>query len=244
MSYVSSAPSRLESLSDHDMRAIVEKIDADGIFCMPSFFSELNLAKARQFVAEKLTQQQHQTVSLSRDEMVGSGLEALGDSIQFKDFCARLYSTGFHADAPEVKFYQILRCLTGRSALRHSLRFHYDSYLITLLIPIEIPTEGPRGDFLIIPNTRGVRSNYLLNLVDKVLVDSAVTQWLLRRLHRHRSRWIRHVHLMPGNLYIFWGYRSIHTNEPVNERAVRATALFHYVDPHDGSALKKRLRGK
>jgi hypothetical protein len=49
--------------------------------------------------------------------------------------------------------------------------------------------------------------------------------------------------MKPGNLYLFWGYRSIHTNEPCDPDKIRATALFHYVDPHIGSRLKRALRG-
>ncbi|KRB49285.1 hypothetical protein ASE04_19165 [Rhizobium sp. Root708] len=243
MDDLSGTSSTLGSLTDHQVRSIAQQIDATGIFCMKSFLSELGLAKARQFVNAKLDQREHKTVSLARDEMSGSGLDELAHSEQFKNFCARLYSIGFHHSAPEVEFYQILRCLTGRSAMEHSLMFHYDSYLITFLIPIEIPTEGPRGDFLIIPNTRGVRSTYAMNLVDKALVDNKLTQWLLRTLRLRDPKWMRRVHLSPGNLYIFWGYCSIHTNEPVDEHAVRATALFHYVDPHAESRLKRSLRG-
>ena len=58
-----------------------------------------------------------------------------------------------------------------------------------------------------------------------------------------RSSHLVRIKLKPGNLYLFWGYRSIHTNEPCDPDKTRATALFHYVDPHTDSRLKRALRG-
>ena len=123
----------------------------------------------------------------------------------------------------------------------HSLRFHYDSYVLTALIPIEIPTIGPKGDLLIIPNARKIRDSYAANLVDKILIDNSLSQrWLKRKARRGGSEIVR-LSLVPGNLYFFWGYRSIHTNEACSPDKVRATALFHYADPHEESRIKKRM---
>jgi len=51
--------------------------------------------------------------------------------------------------------------------------------------------------------------------------------------------------MQAGTICFFWGYRSIHTNEPCDPAKLRATALFHYGDPHLGSrarALIRRIR--
>ena len=46
-------------------------------------------------------------------------------------------------------------------------------------------------------------------------------------------------YLKPGNLYLFWGYRTYHANFPVAGDAVRATMLLHYGDPHPSSLILK-----
>jgi hypothetical protein len=38
--------------------------------------------------------------------------------------------------------------------------------------------------------------------------------------------------LVPGTIYFFWGYRSLHANQPCDPEFRRATALFHFGDPH------------
>jgi hypothetical protein len=240
MSYLSNAKYWLSALSNGDVRGIAQQIDKDGIFCSPNFLAAEDLSQMKNFVASAITREGRQTISLKSDELAGSGLDDLGNSPEFKALFSRLYSIGLGRPAPDVKFHQILRCLTGKSVAEHSLIFHYDSYAITALLPIEIPKFGRRGDFLIIPNTRGIRSNYLFNLADKAILDNALTQRILRS-RASGGKGMKHVSLIPGNLYLFWGYRSIHTNEPVDEGAVRATALFHYADPHADSYLKRQL---
>ena len=46
-------------------------------------------------------------------------------------------------------------------------------------------------------------------------------------------------YLKPGNLYLFWGYRTYHSNFPVASEAVRATMLLHHGDPHPNSVIMK-----
>jgi hypothetical protein len=110
--------------------------------------------------------------------------------------------------------------------------FHYDSYVVTVLIPIEIPTAGMTGDFLMLPNTRRVRKRYAANVIDKVILDNPVSQFLLRTLTKANVIRPTRIRMVPGNAYFFWGYRSVHTNEPCDSDRIRATALFHFANPH------------
>lgn len=235
------ARSWLSSLSNSDIEAIVGTIDADGIYSGPQLLSDEELQHMQSFVTSTISSAGNETVSLSREQAGASGVNELPDSAEFSDFIRRLYTAGYGIPSSDFQVHQVLRCLTGRTAAVHSWNFHYDSYVITALIPIQIPSDGMRGDFLLIPNTRKIRSNYARNLVDKVLLDNAFTQKMLRRRVPAADR-MKRVHLTPGHLYLFWGYRSIHTNEEVSANSVRATVLFHYVDPHANSFLKRRLR--
>ena len=61
----------------------------------------------------------------------------------------------------EQSVFQVLRCLKGKSGLKHALRFHYDSYVVTALLPVIIPSQGSAGHLVMAPNWRPVRSSYL-----------------------------------------------------------------------------------
>ena len=82
------------------------------------------------------------------------------------------------------------------------------------------------------PNTRKIRKTYLFNAIDKVLIDNPMTQKLLRGAAARQAASPVRIKMIPGNLYLFWGYRSIHANEPCDPDKIRATALYHYVNPH------------
>jgi hypothetical protein len=147
-----------------------------------------------------------------------------------------LYEYGTGKAAFKQDFYQVLRCLTGNSGQKNSLIFHYDSYVVTALVPIQIPSEG--GDLLMYPNTRKIRSTYMMNALDKVLLDNPITQRFLRTCINTKKLSPKRIKMLPGHLYFFWGYRSMHTNEPCHPDKVRATALFHYANPHSRPAAE------
>ena len=45
--------------------------------------------------------------------------------------------------------------------------------------------------------------------------------------------------LKPGNVYIFYGYRTLHGNQTINPNDVRATILLHFYDIFKNSKLVK-----
>jgi hypothetical protein len=234
---------RIPELSDIAIQAMFSEMQAKGYHCISNYLAAADLRHLQEFVADAVSRSQQEYVVLKgRETVAGTALEQLSTSPVFHSIFSRLYALATGQAAPPVRFYQILRCLTGKGSARNSLVFHYDSYLITALIPVTIPQSGMRGDFLLLPNTRNIRKSYLTNLLDKVLLDNRLTQSVLRRLTRSRSTFVTRINMIPGNLYLFWGYRSVHTNEPCDPQSVRATALFHFFDPHADSALKRRLK--
>ncbi|CAN7657308.1 hypothetical protein [Rhizobium sp. LjRoot258] len=234
---------RLPVLSDGAVRQMFNEINTKGFCCIPDYINANDLQRMQIFVSRAVANSQNEYVVFRGSEAVsGTGMDELATSAEFTSIFSRLYRLALGNAPPQVRFYQILRCLTGKGAARNSLIFHYDSYLITALIPVTIPGTGKRGDFLLFPNTRNVRAFYARNLLDKLLLDNRITQFLLRKLARSRNTSLVRVQMVPGSLYLFWGYRSIHTNEPCDPESVRATALFHFADPHADSSLKAGLR--
>jgi hypothetical protein len=223
--------------------SIASRIESDGFAVIDDFVDSIALAAAQDFVRSAVASNGGNYLAINGPEQLGGTfLQAIGTDPGFKNLCRVVYETSTGKPAPDAPFYQVLRCLSGALAQSNSLNFHYDSYLLTTLIPIIIPERGKTGDLLMIPNVRGIRSSYLGNLADKILLDNPVTQRLLRRLYSAKSTRIKHIALRPGSLYLFYGYRSIHTNEACDPDAIRSTALLHYVDPHADSRIKSALR--
>lgn len=224
-------------------RDLAGRIEADGYAVIDGFVPPEELIKAQEFVRGAVSRNGGEYTAFSGHENLGGTfLERLPANSDFVGLCHGIYEEATGAPPPEVGFYQILRCLSGTQAKHHSMRFHYDSYVLTALIPIMMPSRGSKGNLIVIPNMRPIRKSYASNICDKVLVDNPMSQKLLRYAYRRRFGGMISLELKPGNLYLFWGYRTLHTNEPCDADEIRSTALLHYADPHVDSFLKRKMR--
>ena len=223
----------IPELSAQQVPRLVHDIETKGFACISNYLRLTDLERMQRFVNGTIAQKEKEYVHFNGPDAVrGSGLEELAHSRPFVRLMHDLYQCGTGNTPIEEDFYQVLRCLAGRSGRKNSLIFHYDSYVVTALVPILIPKDGLCGDLLMYPNTRKIRNAYLFNAIDKVLLDNPVTQRVLRACIDRKGISPLRIKMMPGNIYFFWGYRSIHTNEPCEADKIRATALFHYANPH------------
>ncbi len=224
---------QVREVTDREVTSLVHQINTQGYGSIANYIQPDDLRRMDSFVDSAIQKSNREYVHFNGPSAVaGSGLEELSDSATFHDLMERLYREGTGRTPPNQEFYQVLRCLSGQGGQKNSLIFHYDSYIVTALIPIRIPSTGRSGDLVMLPNTRNVRPLYLLNALDKVLLDNPLTQAVLRKTATSNKLPLTRVKMSPGNIYFFWGYRSVHTNEPCDPDKVRATALFHYANPH------------
>jgi hypothetical protein len=229
-------------VADNQISSLVYAMNTDGYGLIPNYISQTCLDRMRSFVRSALEASNGESVHFVGPNAVSNtGLDDLAVSQSFQSVLKRLYERGAGLPPPTQDLYQVLRCLAGESSLHHSGFFHYDSYVVTALIPIEIPIEGVGGDLLMFANTRRVRSSYLWNVADKIILLNPVSQWVLQRAVKSKFVNLTRIPMIPGNIYFFWGYRSIHTNERPDPDKVRATALFHYGHPHLGARRRRLL---
>jgi hypothetical protein len=93
---------------------------------------------------------------------------------------------------------------------------------------------GNSGELVGLFNKRPFRRFVLANIIDKAFGQSQFYRsHILRRLDR--TDYLRRVDMKVGNLYLFWGYRSLHGNMPCESGALRATLLLHFGRPHGSS---------
>jgi hypothetical protein len=232
-----------QEISEPTLAQVARDMFHRGYGVIADFFSEDDLEPIRKLAlhAGEVAGGEY-TGFTGPDAFRGTTLGELPDHEPFRDLCRRLYELGTGQQAPEIGFYQIFRCLQGRGGLKNSYIFHYDSYVLTVLLPIAMPNSGLKGDLLMFPNLRPIRSTYVRNLWDKFLVDNPISQLFLRRLAKKVTRGPLAVQMQPGSAYFFWGYRSLHANEPCDPDKLRATALLHYGDPHRDNKMRSCLR--
>ncbi|MCQ4288939.1 hypothetical protein NA647_16070 [Pseudomonas stutzeri] len=167
-------------------------------------------------------------------DVPGTFFERLAASDEFQRLILEVHACGTgQVPSPFEKIQTVIRCLQGRDSAGESNRFHYDATMLTVLLPIFIPEPSTdSGRLVVFPNVRNRRPGALLNLLDKALVQNRISQRLIALAISAGLLRPMKVPLVPGNLYFFWGYRSLHANEPCNPNALRSTVLFHYDNPH------------
>ena len=227
---------------------VAADIERQGYGTLPDFVSQDALEPLRSIARVGAQQSRGEYFYFTGLTYVsGTVLAELARSTCFKNFCKNLYEIATGDTAPETNFYFVFRCLQGASGQRHSYQFHYDSHILTALLPVEIPESGPKGDLILFPHVRPIRRHYYSSLLDKLVLANKFSQTTLRAAARRRRLGAIAIRMQPGTVYFFWGYRSIHANEPCEPDKLRVTALFHYGDPHRNSSLQaliRRARGR
>jgi hypothetical protein len=230
-------------LADEEVASLVRDIDRSGYAVLRQYVPPQDIDQLRRFVRDKVAAAGDSYVALTGDNPVAdTALGTMAHSLGLKRVFRRAYELAASAPAKDDGYHQVLRCLTGDVGQKHSLMFHFDSYVLTALLPIEVPAGRTTGELILLRNVRPIRKTYLANLADKVMLDNPLTQRVLRNMAARRADRFVRLPMVPGDLYFFWGYRSVHTNMPCDPDKVRATALFHFGDPHSDSRLKRLLR--
>ena len=230
-----------DKLCEEEIALLAQNIEKFGYGVISKFVTVAELDQLRSFVRRTVAAAGNRYVALNGNAPVAhTVLGRMTESKALKRICMRTYELATSRPAPDEDYHQVLRCLTGDTGRRESMIFHFDSHVLAVLLPIEIPNG--MGELILLPNVRPIRQWYVTNLLDKVALDNSLRQWLLRQMaRRHSERFVR-IALTPGDLYFFTGYRSVHANAACDADQIRATALFHYGNLHHASRLRRLLR--
>ncbi|MCW1381420.1 hypothetical protein OLX02_01155 [Novosphingobium sp. KCTC 2891] len=223
---------------------VARQLDRDGFVCLQDAVAPEWVERARAYVRRHLAANGDKFFSIIRPaDEAGSPFDEL---VHDPKIVGLLEGVGRIA-CPQATFddevYNVLRVIAGPKGTDGSCEFHYDATVVTMLVPIFMPEGEPHnsGELLTFPNKRPYRGSVLTNLAEKALVQN---KWAWDRTEQEaRANLSQHMQLLhPGNLYLFWGYRTLHGNLPCAPNSLRTTLLLHHGDPHGGNALLKAVR--
>ena len=232
-----------DSLGHVDVGSLADSLGRTGFGMVPGVVRPDELLALQTFARDAVASNGDEYAYLTQDALAGTPIGDLARSQELTGLLSSLYEESVGTPpSPQETVHPALRCLSGLTGTGQSLRFHFDSYAITALLPIAIPATGNRGDFLYYPNRRPVRRRALMNLTDKVIYQNPATIRLIASQRFRTARPPRRLQLTPGNLYVFCGYRTLHGNDRCDPDQIRATALFHFGDPHLESPLVRLMQ--
>ncbi|MCP3726136.1 hypothetical protein M3I53_23905 [Paraburkholderia sp. CNPSo 3272] len=221
-------------------QALAQSMDDDGVGVLRDIVPADMLTKLRSGVAELVGQQGARYFGFSGAQWVtGTCLAPLFEDSGLHALLRQLYVRKMGTLPPSERIYPVMRVLSGKQGVRHSNNFHYDSYAISILLPILIPNDPGElaGHLVMFPNLRNARRFAIVNIVEKAIVEKLLARfWRSSRVQKWFS--VKVVTLQPGNLYFIWGLRSLHANQACAPSSIRCTVLFHFGDPHENSVFK------
>ncbi|MBP1822502.1 hypothetical protein [Mycobacterium sp. OAE908] len=229
-----------------DPRLIAEQLDESGVVCLEDAVPHEWLAQARADVQDRLLNHGvHDQFIRSPQGEEHSAAEAFINSSSVLSLLTDIVRTRFPEGPAELELTgSALRVIAGPRGEGDAYWFHYDASVVTMVVPIFLPNaeQGNSGELVGLFNKRPFRRFVLANIIDKAVGQSQFyRRHILRRLDD--SDYLHRVDMEVGNLYLFWGYRSLHGNMPCESGALRATLLLHFGRPHGSSdALTAAVR--
>ncbi|HEY4134461.1 MAG TPA: hypothetical protein VGO34_04535 [Alphaproteobacteria bacterium] len=219
-------------------------LQREGVACLEDAVTPEYLQLCRARVEELLREkgERYFTIIQPWKENPSFPFELLATDPAFLALMRNLSVRGHSPDSVAgQELYNVLRVIAGQDSGTRAFEFHYDATVVTILMPLFIPGGEPNksGDLVALPLHRGYRRFALLNVIEKVLLQNPIAYRLYGRRFGKGDRNV--VKLKSGNLYFFWGYRTLHGNLPCEPNRRRATLLFHYGDPHRSSLLTKGI---
>lgn len=230
-------------LSEDIAATVLRQLEETGLACIQNIIRPEYIESCRDNIRQLLAEKGERYFSLIQPwQQPSSVYRAVATHPTFEKLLSNLsvHAAG-RRSVENVGMYNVLRIIAGDDHQSHSMMFHYDATTVTALMPIFIPDGPPEesGALVAIPNHRRFRRSVVVNLIEKMMVQNGAFRNLTARGLRGDRLMERIVRLEPGNLYLFWGYRTLHANLPAHPGSLRATMLFHYGNPH-GRSLATR----
>lgn len=231
--------------SDQILDQLARRLDTEGVVCIEGAVHPESLQRWRDQLDKLLEQQGHKYFSIIQPwKTPNSAYAELAADANFRALLTGLTTRGCKDHRPDGDIYNVLRVIAGPKGTQKSFMFHYDASVVTVLIPLQIPDGKPEdaGDLIAYPNRRRIRRSSVANALDKILVQNPISRWWWSKRVEQRTDDRNIFRLKPGNIYLFWGYRTLHANLGCKSNSVRATLLFHHGDPHQGSFVTRAIR--
>lgn len=201
-------------------------LDTKGYLRLKNFINPEGLAELKKIVKEARENQTDKTnsISLKKNELDGTILADFAHSDLLLNLSNEILSTKKRPGLPIPKeeVYPVLRILEKASGQKNTYKYHYDHTFLTIAVPIIIP-EPPKktGPLIIYPNARTFNTWKIYRRLSALFIITSFIRDKIFKRKRHE------VIYNPGDIYLFYGYRSYHSTGELDPNELRAIALIN-----------------
>ena len=224
---------------------ITNIIKRDGFYVSEDIISEKDLEKLKNFLNNKLIEFPNRNFRLYEDSLKNSIITDTKFEEKINNLINKVLKENDVSSFNRPN-YKVLRIVSGKKQKKQAYLYHFDAHLITILIPILIPNNknNLNGDLVLFPNLRKLHKNILLNIIQKIFFQNILIRRLLSTYFFKKLFNYKFLKIKPGNLYMFFGFNSLHGNLEIEESSTRATLLIHAYDVFEKSKIVKINRDK
>ena len=218
-----------------------------GYLKLSDIISDFELNKLKEFTLEQIEKYEGKNFRLYENNFDKSIISEKEFNDKLSNLIKSLIETNYKSFInKKPNTYKVLRVVTGKKQKEQANLYHFDAHLITILIPIIIPKNknDKNGDLVIFPNLRKVHTNLIINIFQKLIFQNIITRKLLSLSIIKRILKCKILKIIPGNIYVFNGFTTLHGNMEIDEGSKRATLLIHAHDVFYNSKLINKNREK
>ncbi len=220
---------------------LANQLDNDGVVRLPGVFSNEWLEALRDSVTDDIAGHGDGDFWIAdADREIGSPAHQLVSDPALRQLFTETTRLRFPKAASGQDIRASMPVRPGTLPKTRSNLFHYDACVLTMIVPIFIPsaTVGTCGELAAFGNKRPFRRFVATHLVDTILThNSLYRRYVTKKVLDAPDKYI--VPLQPGDAYLFWGYRTLHGNLVCAPGRLRATLVVQYGQVHsDSRALK------
>ena len=224
---------------------ITNIIKKNGYYSSEDIISDKELNELKNFINYKLKEFPNKNFRLYEDSFKNTLINEKNFELKINSIISKVLKENNINDY-EKPNYKVLRVVSGEQQKKQAYLYHFDAHLITILIPIIIPNNksGKNGDLVLFPNLRKMHKNLFLNILQKLLFQNIISRTILninlfRKIFKYKV-----LKIKPGNIYMFFGFKSLHANLEIETFSTRATLLIHCYDVFEDSSIVKLNRSQ
>ena len=224
---------------------ITNIIKKNGYYSSEDIISDKELNELKNFINYKLKEFSNKNFRLYEDSFKNKLINEKNFELKINSIIIKVLKENNINDY-EKPNYKVLRVVSGEQQKKQAYLYHFDAHLITILIPIIIPNNksGKNGDLVLFPNLRKMHKNLFLNILQKLLFQNIISRTILntnlfRKIFKYKL-----LKIKPGNIYMFFGFKSLHANLEIETFSTRATLLIHCYDVFEDSSIVKLNRSQ
>jgi len=223
-------------LGDISASWLANQLDNDGVVQLRDVISKEWLEALRGWVTDHIADHGDGDFLIAQADEIGSPAHQLVSDPALQ----QLFSETAKLRLPKAVAGQHIQCgipvRAGTSPKFRPRLFHYDTSVLTMLVPIFIPRAaiGSCGELAAFGNKRPFRRSVASHFVDMILTYNSVYRRRVAKAVLDSPE--KHiVDFQPGDACVFWGYRTYHGNLPCARGLLRATLVLQYGQVHSDS---------